>query len=61
MILDKPSFLESYILLSSVRYEGELHSHTVVPSEDSVLPGSQVRPPATRSNHIEQYGARPDN
>ncbi len=32
MILDKPSFLERYIL-SSVRYESELHNHTVVHSD----------------------------
>ena len=29
MLLDKPSLLERYIL-SSVRYESELHNHTVV-------------------------------
>ena len=60
MILDKPTFLESFIL-SSVRYESELHNHTVVHSDASVLPDSAVEPLATRSNHIEQYGARPDN
>ncbi len=60
MILDKPSFLESS-LLSSVRYESELHNHTVVHSDASVLPDNEARPLATRSNHIEQYGTRPDN
>ena len=60
MILDKPSFLERW-LLSSIRYESELHNHTVVHSDDSVLPDSEVKEIATRSNHIEQYGVRPDN
>ncbi|MCY4393836.1 MAG: FAD-dependent oxidoreductase, partial [Rhodospirillaceae bacterium] len=60
MILDKPTLLESW-LLSSIRYESELHNHTVVHSDASVLPDNEVRPLATRSNHIEQYGARPDN
>ena len=60
MVLDKPSFLERYIL-SSVRYESELHNHTVVHSDSSVLPDSEVEALTTRSNHIEQYGARPDN
>ncbi len=32
MMLDKPTFLERYIL-SSVRYESELHNHTVVYSD----------------------------
>ncbi len=60
MILDRPTFLESY-LLSSIRYESELHNHTVVHSDASVLPDNDVKPLATRSNHIEQYGVRPDN
>ena len=60
MLLEKPTFLESW-LLSSIRYESELHNHTVVHSDASVLPDSEVKPLATRSNHIEQYGARPDN
>ena len=60
MILDRPTMLERYIL-SSVRYESELHNHTVVHSDASVLPDNEARPLATRSNHIEQYGARPDN
>ena len=60
MMLDRPTMLERYIL-SSIRYESELHNHTVVHSDASVLPDSDVRALATRSNHIEQYGARPDN
>ncbi len=60
MILDRPTFLERYIL-SSVRYESELHNHTVVHHDSSVLPNNGVRPLERRSNHIEQYGARPDN
>ncbi len=60
MMLDKASALERH-LLSSIRYESELHNHTVVHSDSSVLPDNEVKPLATRSNHIEQYGARPDN
>ena len=60
MILDKPTFLETFIF-SSIRYESELHNHTVVHSDASILPDNDVQPLATRSNHIEQYGARPDN
>ena len=60
MMLDKPTRLEG-CLLSSIRYESELHNHTIVHSDASVLPDNEVRPLATRSNHIEQYGARPDN
>ena len=60
MILDKPTSLERY-LLSSVRYESELHNHTVVHSDSSVLPDDDTKPLTTRSNHIAQYGARPDN
>ena len=60
MLLDRPTFLERYIL-SSIRYESELHNHAVVHSDASVLPDHAVQPLATRSNHIEQYGARPDN
>ena len=60
MMLDSPTFLERYIL-SSVRYESELHNHTIVHSDASVLPDSEVRELETRSNHIEQYGVRPDN
>ena len=60
MILDQPTMLERYIL-SSIRYESELHNHTVVHSDSSVLPDNEVKPLETRSNHIEQYGPRPDN
>ena len=60
MILDRPTFLESW-LLASVRYESELHNHAVVHSDASVLPDDEVEALATRSNHVEQYGARPDN
>ena len=60
MILDKPTLLERRIL-SSIRYESELHNHAIVHSDASVLPDNEVKPLATRSNHIEQYGARPDN
>ena len=60
MMLDKPSFLERW-LLSSIRYESELHNHTIIHSDASVLPDTDVKELDTRSNHIEQYGARPDN
>ncbi len=60
MMLDEPTSLERYVL-SSIRYESELHNHTVVHSDPSVLPDSDVAALATRSNHIEQYGVRPDN
>ena len=60
MILDKPTLLER-IIHSSIRYESELHNHAVVHSDSSVLPDNEVKPLTTRSNHIEQYGARPDN
>ena len=60
MMLHEPTLMESSIL-SSIRYESELHNHTVVHSDASVLPDSDVEALATRSNHIEQYGARPDN
>ena len=60
MVLHQPTLIESSIL-SSIRYESELHNHTVVHSDASVLPDSDVRALDTRSNHIEQYGSRPDN
>ena len=60
MMLDRATFLERAIL-SSIRYESELHNHTVVHSDASVLPDNEAKPLTTRSNHIEQYGARPDN
>ena len=58
MILDNSTFLERHIL-SSIRYDSELHNHAVVPSDSRLLPDNEVRPLKTRSNHIEQYGARP--
>ena len=60
MMLDKPTFLERWIL-SSIRYESELHNHTIVHSDASVLPDSEIKELDTRSNYIEQYGVRPDN
>ena len=60
MLLDRPTFLERYIL-SSVRYDLDLHHNAVVHSDSSVLPDNEVKPLSTRSNHIEQYGVRPDN
>ena len=60
MMIDKPTSLERY-LLSSIRYESELHNHTVVHHDSSVLPDNEAKPLTTRSNHIAQYGARPDN
>ena len=60
MMLDKPTYWESRIL-SSIRYESELHNHAIVHWDESVLPDNEVKPLETRSNHIEQYGARPDN
>ncbi|MCE2527362.1 MAG: FAD-dependent oxidoreductase, partial [Actinomycetia bacterium] len=41
MMLDHPTMLERYIL-SSIRYERELHNHTVVHSDPSVLPHKEV-------------------
>ena len=60
MMLHQPTLLESTIL-SSIRYESELHNHTVVHSDASVLPDTDVRELDTRSNHIRHYGVRPDN
>ena len=60
MMIDKPTSLERYVL-SSIRYESELHNHTVVHYDSSVLPDNEAKPLTTRSNHIAQYGARPDN
>ncbi|MDE2718221.1 MAG: FAD-dependent oxidoreductase [Chloroflexota bacterium] len=59
-LIDKPTFLERYIL-SSVRYDMDLHHSAVVHHDSSVLPDNEVKPLSTRSNHIEQYGDRPDN
>ncbi len=60
MALDLPTLLERFIL-SSIRYESEPHNHAIVHSESSVLPQSPAEALTARSNHIEQYGARPDN
>ncbi|MYB33768.1 MAG: NAD(P)-binding protein [Gammaproteobacteria bacterium] len=60
MLLSEPNFLERW-LLSSIRYESELHNHAIVHSDASLLPDNEVKVLETRSNHIEQYGARPDN
>ncbi len=60
MMLDKPAFPETF-LLSKIRYESELHNHTIVHSDASILPDNEARALETRSNHIEQYGSRPDN
>ena len=60
MMLNKPSYLERYIL-SSIRYESELHNHAIVHSDESVLPKNDSKPLTSRSNFIEQYGSRPDN
>ena len=60
MILDKPTMLERYVL-SSIRYESELHNHAIVHSDASVLPDDEARPLETRSTYVQQYGARPDN
>ena len=52
----------NYISMGTVlNWGGELHNHAIVHSDSSVLPESDVRALETRSNHIEQYGARPDN
>ena len=59
-ILDNPTSLERYIL-SSIRYDSEIHHLAVVHSDASVLPDNEARPLSTRSNHIEQYGSKPDN
>ncbi len=59
-IIDDPTFWERYIL-SSVRYDIDLHHNAVVHSDSSVLPDNEAKPLTTRSNHIEQYGERPDN
>ena len=59
-ILDNPTPLERYIL-SRIRYDDEIHHRAVVHYDSSVLPDSEVKALETRSNHIEQYGAKPDN
>lgn len=60
MMLDRPSVRERFVL-GSVKYESELHNHAVVHTDASVLAENATRPLETRTNFIEQYGARPDN
>jgi predicted NAD/FAD-binding protein len=60
MMLEQPSVRERFVL-GSVRYESELHNHAVVHWDQSVLRDDATRPLETRSNFVEQYGARPDN
>ena len=60
MVLDKPTLMERYIL-SSLRYESELHACGVVHWDASVLPDDETRPLETRSTYVAQYGPRPDN
>ena len=59
-ILDNPTRLERYIL-SSVRYDDSIHNRAVVHSDASVLPDNAARPLTSRTNHVEQYGVKPDN
>ena len=59
-ILDNPTRLERYIL-SSIRYDASLHHEAVVHHDASVLPSNETQPLETRSNHIQQYGPKPDN
>ena len=60
MLLDKPTMLERYVL-SSLRYESELHACATVHWDASVLPDDDTRPLETRSTHVVQFGPRPDN
>jgi predicted NAD/FAD-binding protein len=60
MMLDKPTRAETFVL-SSVRYESELHNHAVVHSDASVLGNPETGTLETRSNYVEHYGHRPDN
>ena len=50
-LLERPRPLERWVL-SSVRYERELHHHAVVHTDGSVLPDNATRPLETRSNYI---------
>ena len=59
-ILNEPSRPERFIL-SSIRYETELHHEAVVHFDSSILPDNEMKPLPTRSNHIEHSGGRPDN
>jgi hypothetical protein len=60
MMLERPGRLERFVL-SSIRYESELHNHAIVHSDASVLPDNATAPLDTRTNFIVNYGARPDN
>ncbi len=60
MMLERPGRLERW-LLSSIRYESELHNHAIVHSDASVLPQNPTEPLDTRTNFIVNYGTRPDN
>lgn len=60
LLLEDATFLERRIL-SSVRYESELHNHAYVHTDASVVTGGTSDVLETRSNYIEHYGTRPDN
>ena len=60
MLLERPRPLERWVL-SSVRYESELHNHAIVHTDGSVLPDNATRPLQTRTNYVLHYGSRPDN
>ena len=60
MLLERPRALERWVL-SSVRYESDLHNHAIVHTDGSVLPDNATRPLTTRSNYVLHYGSRPDN
>jgi predicted NAD/FAD-binding protein len=60
VMLDRPTAMER-LVLGRVRYESELHNHAIIHWDDSVLPKDDTRALETRSNYVEQYGARPDN
>jgi len=59
-LLERPRAMERW-LLSSVRYERELHRHAVVHTDGSVLPDNATRPLETRSNYIFHRGGPQDN
>ena len=59
-LLDNPTRLERYIL-SSIRYDTELHHNAVVHADSSVLPDDAIKALETRSNYIQHYGEKPDN
>ena len=59
-LLDSPTWLERKIL-SSVRYDTDLHREAIVHSDSSILPDNESRPLTTRSTYTEQYGPKPDN